>query len=110
MKTYNHRRKFGIYGSRDLDGVLPFEVPSSRTIYVGQKCAYCDNKITHQNFTKDHVIPKSSEHFPKLEITQRLNIVPACFTCNQAKRNVSFLEYMRSIGEIKFGGAGSRLR
>lgn len=102
-----HRR--AMYADRRMDGILPFEVPSTRDLYIGHKCSYCDTILTQANFTKDHVIPKSSNNFPRLENTQRLNVTPACYSCNQAKGNNNLLEFLRSIGEINFGGPCSRL-
>lgn len=48
----------------------------------GFKCQYCDCKLTLSKVTYDHVLPRS-----KSGKTEWTNIVTACHTCNNRKKN-----------------------
>lgn len=53
-------------------------------------CHYCGRK----GHTIDHVVPKSKGGCSTL-----VNMVCACYRCNQDKKNMSYIEYMKLIGK-----------
>ncbi len=60
--------------------------PSGRHRYrvikvFGEKCYYCEKKLKHSEITLDHVIPRA------LGGSNKWNLVPSCWSCNQDKRN-----------------------
>lgn len=67
--------------------------------YIGFQCSYCENILTEENLTRDHVVPVSE----KLKCHD--NITPCCIECNKKKRNTSLLVFMGLIkGRIKKKG------
>ncbi len=58
-------------------------------VYARDKytCCYCGKKFPRSRLEYDHVIPKSRWTGPKHEMTNWLNIVTACETCNRRKDN-----------------------
>lgn len=68
-----------------------------KTVYAnyGYRCAYCGETFTHADLTYDHVYPKSravNGLVPGLsgrmvQATGWDNVVPACRSCNAAKRD-----------------------
>lgn len=64
--------------------------------YIGFQCSYCENILTEENLTRDHVIPVSE----KLKCHD--NVTPCCIECNQKKGSTSLLVFMGLInGRIK---------
>lgn len=55
----------------------------------GFRCAYCPGAVPRSagELTFDHVTPRSQWRGPPDEMTSWLNIVTACWDCNQRKRN-----------------------
>lgn len=66
-----------------------FDFPSKRNILVrdGFKCAYCRKVIALPSCTKDHVIPRCKGGKDTL-----LNVVSACFSCNNKKGDLTVAE------------------
>jgi len=64
---------------------------------VGESCAYCGQPAT----TFDHVIPKRIADF----FDAGWNLVPACYSCNQAKRDDIKIELIRTPGESPYEDA-----
>lgn len=50
-------------------------------------CQYCGQKLTANQLTYDHVIPKSRYSEPPQHCTNWNNIVTACIKCNRQKGN-----------------------
>jgi hypothetical protein len=70
---------------------------------TGGKCWYCGTQtipfstgtrrlLANKDFCIDHVLPRSRGGDDELE-----NLVPACWTCNNRKRNMTVEEFRRSI-------------
>ena len=55
-------------------------------------CAYCNERLTKQTRTRDHVIPRSAGG-PNGD-----NLVPSCAPCNRAKSDTPLLVYMLERG------------
>jgi len=55
---------------------------------VKPRCAYCDEDLTRNNLTRDHVIPRSKGG------GGGDNLVPSCAPCNRAKANHSLLHFL----------------
>lgn len=53
------------------------------------KCIYCNNKLTIENATTDHIIPISNGGN-----NAQVNLVVTCFDCNNERGNVPFYDYM----------------
>jgi len=49
-------------------------------------CQYCGNKLSEQNLTYDHIIPKS-RCTNRLLSTNWNNVVASCYSCNKKKRD-----------------------
>ncbi len=69
-------RKMGTLGSHT------FAEWMARVELFGWRCAYCDVALTPATLTKDHIIPlyRGGSNFAA-------NLVPACKSCNSAKRD-----------------------
>jgi 5-methylcytosine-specific restriction endonuclease McrA len=50
-------------------------------------CQYCNKKLSINQLTYDHVIPKSKWTHPEQSATSWTNIVTACYDCNRKKGN-----------------------
>jgi 5-methylcytosine-specific restriction endonuclease McrA len=63
--------------------------PTRRNFYVRDEasCQYCGRQVTTQEFTLDHVVPKS-----KGGLATWLNLVVACWRCNKRKANHTLKE------------------
>lgn len=59
----------------------PKQWKADKETYFGGRCAYCERKVPQ--LEKEHVIPLNREG---LGLRHNGNIVPACSTCNQAKK------------------------
>ena len=57
--------------------------------FFGYSCAYCG--VNNKKITKDHFIPVS-----KGGGLTRINILPACSSCNSSKHNKDFLKWYRN--------------
>lgn len=55
-------------------------------------CAYCNERLTKQTRTRDHVIPRSAGG-PNGD-----NLVPSCASCNRAKSDTPLIVYMLERG------------
>ncbi len=62
---------------------------------VCPRCAYCDEKLTRDNLTRDHVIPRSKGG------GGGDNLVPSCGPCNRAKANHSLLYFLVKRQSLK---------
>lgn len=51
-------------------------------------CVYCNERLTKQSRTRDHVVPRSRGGGP------RENLVPACGPCNRAKSDTPLLLWL----------------
>lgn len=51
-------------------------------------CVYCNERLTKQSRTRDHVVPRSRGGGP------RENLVPACGACNRAKSDTPLLLWL----------------
>ena len=56
------------------------------------KCAYCGIKLTEENATIDHIIPKNKGGTNCFE-----NLIPSCNNCNGAKGNKTRDEYREHL-------------
>ncbi len=54
------------------------------------KCIYCENKLTNDNATTDHIIPISDGGN-----NAQVNLMVCCFDCNNERGNMSFVQYLR---------------
>ena len=54
------------------------------------KCIYCENLLTMENATSDHIIPIS-----KGGNNCQVNLVVVCHDCNSQRGNLDFYEYLR---------------
>lgn len=50
-------------------------------------CQYCGDKLSPNQLTYDHIIPKSKWQYKNQPVTSWTNIVTACFRCNSRKGN-----------------------
>lgn len=48
----------------------------------GKGCIYCGVKLTEENMTVDHVVPRSKDGSENAE-----NLAPCCISCNRKKGN-----------------------
>lgn len=56
----------------------------------GWCCAYCGEMLSERNATLDHVIPRHAGG-----LTERCNLIAACFSCNSHKSGREFREWFR---------------
>ena len=69
-----------------------------KTIMIGTLCPYCNNVLTKENITMDHIIPKS--HHSKVVYNQ-FNTMACCFDCNLRKGNNSLLFFLGLLYDEK---------
>ena len=55
-------------------------------------CAYCGRKIEFKNMVADHVVPRSRGGKNTID-----NLLPACFFCDQYKKNKTLEKFRASI-------------
>ena len=70
----------------------------------GPVCAYCDRRFTARTMTLDHVAPRRGLS----AYDRRDNLVLACKTCNQAKRDLAPLAFLlaarsRAANLLRYG-------
>lgn len=65
--------------------------PQVKKIYKasGGVCEYCLNPVAESEATVDHVVPKSRRGGNEVE-----NLALACYDCNQAKGDLTALEFV----------------
>jgi 5-methylcytosine-specific restriction endonuclease McrA len=89
-------------------------VPTTRNAFVatrewlleqhGPVCAYCGTKHQARTMTLDHVAPRRGQ----TAYDRRDNLVLACKTCNQKKRDLAPLAFLlgvkgRAVNLLKYG-------
>jgi len=57
----------------------------------GYCCAYCGEMLNEHNTTLDHVVPRHAGG-----LTERRNLIAACFGCNSNKSGREWKEWFRS--------------
>jgi 5-methylcytosine-specific restriction endonuclease McrA len=53
-------------------------------------CIYCENRLTYQNATTDHIVPISDKGN-----NCQVNLIVCCKDCNNERGNLPFMEYLR---------------
>ncbi len=56
------------------------------------KCYYCQKLLTRTTMTADHIVAKS-----RGGTDAKMNLVPACFRCNQSKCDMSVPEWLNEL-------------
>lgn len=64
--------------------------------YFNNKCIYCSEQITPENYTLDHIIPRTKGGTNNIN-----NIAIACFSCNTKKYTTDLKDYMLKGGMSK---------
>jgi ssDNA-binding Zn-finger/Zn-ribbon topoisomerase 1 len=93
-KKYKFHRRFVVIGlkwggknvKRRTSGFAKEFLQWSRN----PKCIYCENQLTIENATSDHIIPIS-----KGGNNCQVNLVVVCNDCNSQRGNLDFYEYLR---------------
>ncbi len=72
---------------------------------TGKRCFYCGADLIEGKFTVDHVIPKSKGgHKSHLS-----NLVPACRSCNEAKKDMDLEDFRHTLDRKTFYGERSNV-
>lgn len=54
------------------------------------KCIYCQNKLTYENATAEHILPIS--HGGN---NTQVNLIVCCHDCNSERGNINFFKYLK---------------
>lgn len=81
--------------ARELNAVGSFTPEEFRLLCItyDNRCVYCSRKSV---LTPDHKVPLARGGSNLIS-----NIVPACKSCNCSKRDLSYDEFMKKIGNVK---------
>lgn len=89
LKHWKRPKKIGKEGERWSDLRRQWLVENSPNC----PCHYCGVRLSYENLTLDHRIPRSRAPHLRYEMS---NLVPCCFTCNGLKGSVAHDDYQHN--------------